>query len=486
MRKDILCYINGEEHHISGKQAMMSVAEYLRYIKGLTGTKVVCSEGDCGACTILVSRLMDGQMSQYKSINSCISYMYLMDRCHLVSVEGLKKDKELHEVQSKMVKYHGAQCGFCTPGIVCAMANMTEDLKITQKSNTEQKVKNYLTGNLCRCTGYKPIIKAGTSINIQKVELLGAMYNDKKISEVFLANAASDILITYENKEIYIPAQFYELIKYKTDHTNCTIVSGATDLGVLVNKGVVNLNRVLCLYNLKGAYKISHSNEKIELGAMASFADVERECKNDFSEFSQLLHIFASPQIKNNGTLMGNLLNASPIADTTPFLLVADASIELVSSAGTREIKISDFIQPGYKQLDLKPNEFGAKIILPKSDYDYKLYKISTRKDLDISTVSMACRYKLHGQKIAEISFAFGGVGPRVLRTPHIEKLAVNKDFNQDLFLSLGNDLLKEISPQSDHRGSKEFREKLCQNLLLKFCDEVMVENGFKFEKVCL
>jgi xanthine dehydrogenase small subunit len=483
MRNFILCYINGERHKIDANNAFMTVAEYLRYVKGLTGTKIVCSEGDCGACTILISRMLDGKMTTYKSINSCISFMYLLDRCHIVTVEGMKVKGHLHEVQEQMVEHHGAQCGYCTPGFICAMANMAEDLKQTQKPNSEQKVKNYLTGNLCRCTGYEPIIKAGLGINLDKVELLSSLYSDAKMATDFLDNAMKSVLIESGESSVFLPNQMREVVEFKSKHPHSKLVSGATDIGVLTNKGRLDLVRILSLNNVNEAYKVQEYDDRFEIGSKVSLDTVEKSLRKSFPEFSRKLHIFASPQIKNKGTLVGNLMNASPIGDTIPFLMIAGVEIELISSAKIRIVPINKFIKKGYKNLDIGENEFVSKIILPKTKDEFKLYKVSTRKDLDISTVTMACRYQLKGTRIDSLSVTFGGVGPSVLTINKIGKFAKDKEFNQVLFKELSEKVEGEISPLSDHRGSDKFRHILCKNLMLKFCDDVMIENGMDFQR---
>ena len=454
----------------------MSVAEYLRYQRGLTGTKVVCAEGDCGACTILVSRLVGEKLTPYKSINSCISFMYLMDRCHIITVEGLSSKTELHPVQEKMIEHHGAQCGYCTPGFICAMANMTEDLKKSGNNITSQKVKNYLSGNLCRCTGYAPIIEAGTNIEMSKVKQLSELYQDSKIEEEFNNVHHVTTIIEWDGKEVFLPGTFREVVSYKAEYKDATLTSGATDLGVLQNKNKLSLSRVLSLNNLTEAYNILETKDSIEVGAKVSLTEVEKFCENHFPEFSRMLHIFASPQIKNKGTLVGNLVNASPIGDTIPFLMVAQAEVVLVSSAGMRFLNINQFYKNGYKKLDLRPNEFVFKVLIPKTQAEFKLYKVSIRKDLDISTVTMAAKYELENDVIKTASFAFGGVGPKVLRAEKIEKAILNKKLDKKLIYKLADLVKEEISPLSDHRGSKEFRVKLCQNLMLKFGDEVFAK----------
>lgn len=482
MRKNIVLYLNGKREEVSAEHAFMTTAEFLRYKKGLTGTKVVCSEGDCGACTILVSRLVGKEMTPYKSLNSCISFLYLLDRCHLITVEGVGSISHMHPVQESMVKCHGAQCGYCTPGIVCALAQMTNDLKKLNKEPTDKKVKNYLSGNLCRCTGYEPIIKAGTSIDMKSVQTFESFYDDKRIKTELL-KLDEEVSIDFDGRSIYLPASYDKALEYKQKVNDVVVTSGATDLGVVSNKGKLSIENSLSLNNVCSMYDVKFSNHEIELGAKVSLTNVEKACEKDFPEFSRVLHIFASPQIKNSGTLVGNIINASPISDTVPFLRVAEAKLKISSSSDSRVVNINSFIKDGYKQLDIKADELVESVILPKSDHKFKLYKVSVRKDLDISTVTFACRYKLKGEFIEDISFAFGGVAAFVVRAYDLESKARGMKLNQNDFKDLAKEIRGVVSPLSDHRGSDEYRYQLCENLLLKFCDEVMLEEGFQFSE---
>lgn len=476
MRNYIQCFINGELHKLYDDEAFMSVAEYLRYKKGLTGTKVVCAEGDCGACTVLISRMINNKLSDYKSINSCISFMFLLDNCHIVSVEGIESAKGLHPVQNAMVKCHGSQCGYCTPGFICAMANMTEDLKKNGKSLSKQKVKNYLTGNLCRCTGYEPIIEAGLSVNLDDVELMSDRFNESEIQLTLKENASESVKIVTNEKEVFLPCDFKSALSYKEDASYVKLTSGATDLGVLHNKGKAKLHKILSLNNVASAYSVVEDEEYLNIGPKASLTDVESACESLFPEFSRKLHIFASPQIKNNGTLVGNLVNASPIGDTIPFLLASDSKIVLESKENKREIPIQEFYLGGYKEIDLKNYEMVTCVRLKKTKSDFKLYKVSVRKDLDISSVTFACRYKIEKNMIKDISFAMGGVGPIVLQLDSLAKRALGQKFEKSLFISLSKMVENEITPMSDLRGSKDFRLIIAHNLILKFYDDVYSE----------
>lgn len=462
----------------------MTVAEYLRYKKGLTGTKVVCSEGDCGACTILVSRMQNGKLGPYKAINSCISFMYLLDQSHLITVEGLKKNNELHPVQKAMVENHGAQCGFCTPGFICAMASLTEDAKKENFSLEEKKVKNYLTGNLCRCTGYDSIIKSGCSVNLSSVPELGSFYDDARI-EKELSTVKGSVRLVHGEKSIFLPATVDEAVLEKKEKSP-RLAAGGTDLGVVYNKGKLKLTDVMSLNNISSLYTVEETGTHIVVGARASLDELEKKTAKVFPEFSRNLHVFASPQIKNSGTLIGNMVNASPIGDTIPFLRVAEAEVVLRSVQGERVVNINTFYKGGYKELDLRADEIVTHVRIPKTQHHYKLYKISGRKDLDISTVTMAMRYSLKNNILEDFSLAIGGVGATVLRMTQIEAKATGQYFNQALFKRLASEVRSSIKPLSDVRGSADFRLTLSHNLLLKFCDEVMRENKISFQEISL
>lgn len=482
MRNSVILFVNGVREELSGETAFMTVAEFLRYKKGLTGTKVVCSEGDCGACTILVARMSEHQLGAYKAINSCISFMYLLDKTHLITVEGLKKNDDLHPVQKAMVDCQGAQCGFCTPGFICAMASLTEDAKKENFALEEKRVKNYLTGNLCRCTGYDSIIKSGCAVDLSTVPALDSFYDDEKI-EKELAAVKGSVRIVHGDKSVFLPATLDEALLEKKEKSP-KLAGGATDIGVVYNKGRLKLTDVMSLNNISSLYKVEETSTHIVVGARASLDELEGKTVNVFPEFSQLLHIFASPQIKNSGSLVGNLVNASPIADMIPFLRVAEAEVVLKSVAGERVVNVNTFIKGGYKELDLRADELVTEVRIPKTSHEYKLYKISSRKDLDISSVTFAARYRLNNNLLEEFSLALGGVGPTVLRMNQIEAKAIGQYFNQALFKRLASDVKATIKPLSDVRGSADFRLTLCHNLMLKFCDEVMREHNISFQEI--
>ncbi|MBL7664433.1 MAG: FAD binding domain-containing protein [Bacteriovoracaceae bacterium] len=484
MRNSIIFQLNQQVYQLSGEQVFMTVADFLRYQAGLTGTKIVCAEGDCGACSILVARFNKGKLTHHRVINSCITFMYLLDGHHIITVEGLKESDELHPVQAAMVNTHGAQCGYCTPGFICALAGVADKAKREKKKLTPVKVKNALTGNLCRCTGYDSIIKAGCKTDLKMTKPLKNKYDTKELVKLLEKNSKKSVEIRYKNKVIFLPTTLAEAVKIKNEHSDLRIISGATDLGVLSNKGKTQLIKLMSLHLIEELYQMKNMKNTILIGAKNSLDEVEKITQKDFPEFSKLLHIFASPQIKNNGTLVGNALNASPIADTIPFLKVSQAQIVLQSVLGERTLNMNDFYLAGYKQLDIKPNEIVTKIILPKTKKSFKLYKISARRDLDISAVTMAVSYQLEKKTISNFAIAFGGVAASVIRLPEIEKMLEGKTFTSSLFKQVAETVSTQLKPLSDVRGSDVYRQLVCKNLVLKFCDEVHAEEGWKRNEV--
>jgi xanthine dehydrogenase small subunit len=472
MRNTIVVYVNGLRCELSPEESFMTLSDFLRYQKSLTGTKVVCAEGDCGACTVLVKRFDGAAPSRYDSINSCIAFMWQLDLSHIISVEGLKRDGLLHPVQEQMIECHGAQCGYCTPGFICAMASLSEDAKIESFEMDKKRVQNYLTGNLCRCTGYDSIIEAGMKVDLAKVLPLKDYYDDEKIAQD-LTSLQKSVRVAYQEKIAFIPTTMTEAIKSMS--AGQKIVSGSTDLGVLHNKGKWQSQEMISLKSIPELHQIKDTKNELIIGARVTLKDVEAATKGSFPAFSDLMHIFASPQIKNSATLVGNMMNASPIADTIPFLKVAEAVIVIESPEGQREMNINDFFLDGYKQMQIKTGEFVSHVKLPKTTDQFKLYKVSKRKDLDISAVTLAIRYELSDEVFTKFSIAIGGVAASVLRLKTIEGQMIGQKLSKNTFEKVAQDVQNMIKPLSDVRGSADYRKVLTRNLLMKFYHEVSV-----------
>jgi len=445
MRGHIVFAINGREHRVGGSEIYTTLANWLRYDVGATGTKIVCEEGDCGACTVLIRRATS---EEFVPMNSCILALCQLDGASIVTVEGLR----MNAVQQSMVNHHGAQCGYCTPGFVVAMCGMFE----TCERLTEKQVRDGLTGNLCRCTGYEPIIKAALAVDGKSMPKLRDVYPD-----VPNANDAVGI------DSFFAPTTIEDAARFKSENPGCTILQGGTDVGVWVNKRAFKAPAMLFLGKIAGLNDLSEKNNQITVGANVSLARFEEFIRDRIPELYGILNIFGSPQIKYAGSLVGNIANGSPIGDTLPYLFVADAQIELTGTKGTRTVPINAFYR-GYKQFDLRPDEIITRVFVPVVDDTVKLYKVSRRKDLDISAFTAAIRLRMNG-RIDDARIAFGGVAPTVIRLPKTESFLKGKAPSLDVFERAGELARSEIKPISDVRGSADYRLQLAENIMVKF-----------------
>jgi xanthine dehydrogenase small subunit len=486
-RGHLLVFINGERHEISGggADAFLTLSDYLRLRLGRVGTKIVCSEGDCGACSVLVGRLQapapgnggggsSADRLVYRAFDSCILFMYQLDRAHVVSVEGLKRNGLLSPVQDAMVRCHGSQCGFCTPGFVMTVAGLLEGGGHGRKEAlTPDELRHGLTGNLCRCTGYVQIIDAGCSVDPGKTARLNELYPDGPMVEAFEKCEGDEVMIVADGgRTVAVPASLGAAVAFKAAHPGCTAVAGATDIGVQHNKGKIDPREVLCLANVGEMKGVSHEAGTLTAGACEPWSTIERYVEGLVPQFHGILTLFGSPQIRNAGTVGGNIANASPIADSVPFLFVMGAELELAGPGGTRRVNINDFYT-GYKQFDLGPGELIVKvhIPLPTEAQTLRLYKVSRRRDLDISTFTAAVLMELNGagDTIQCVRIAYGGVAPVVLRLPKTEAFLAGKPFEEDVLREAGRLARTEVTPITDVRGSADFRLQLAENILAKF-----------------
>ncbi len=467
MSGSVFFFVNGKPFTISGQAVFETVANFLRYRMCATGTKIVCEEGDCGACSVLVGRV-EGEEISYRPINSCIQFLYQIHGTHIVTVEGLGSSSALHPVQDAMVRCHGAQCGYCTPGFIVAMCAMYE----SDGKPTEKSVREALTGNLCRCTGYEPIIRAGLSVDHAAVRPMAEMYPAGPLIEALRESSGQTLLVEDEGRKFFAPFSIDEAVRFRRDHPGAVIVQGGTDVVVQHNKRGFDPPVVMNLTNVSELGHLAIEDGILSVGATVTLAQLDEMIGERVPEFGEILELFGAPQIRYAGTLAGNVANASPIADSLPFLYVMDALVELAGIAGRRQVPIAAFYL-GYKKLDLRDDEIIARILIPLPDAEgsgiLKLYKVSRRKNLDISTMTAAIRLELVGDRIESSRIAYGGVGPTVLRLPRTEKFLEGNVFTLETFRSAGRLAHEEITPISDVRGSAAFRAQLAENIMLKF-----------------
>lgn len=479
-RTTLRFYLNGKSVTLDGMRAFRSLSDFLRYDRGLTGTKIVCEEGDCGACTVLIGRVREGRIT-YQTVNACIQYLYQLDATHVITVEGLRDVETLTPVQQAMVDNFGSQCGFCTPGFVMSLT----DLFNRKPSVTETELRYALSGNLCRCTGYTPILEAGLALNGQKCPSLSELYPVEPMrselealaSEAVLLTASpadSSVSATATERTVFVPTALGEALRYKEMYPEAIPLAGGTDLGVQRNKRGLQPEKLLCLVKLRELTDITVEDGQLIVGGGATWSDCERTMRDLCPEFHQVLTIFGSPQIRNVGTIAGNIANASPIADSLPFLYAVQAQVELASTRGRRLLPIEQFYL-GYKQLNIEPDEFITRVFipLPKADQTLKLFRLSKRKGMDIATFGAGILMTRQGDTITEITITYGGVGPTVLRLPKTEAFLTGKPFTLANMQAARERAQSEISPLTDVRATKEYRLLLAHNILIKFYHEV-------------
>jgi xanthine dehydrogenase small subunit len=466
VRDHLVFYVNGERTIVDDDAAIGSLAEFLRHRRGYAGTKIVCNEGDCGACSVLIGRPSDeGHHLRYRTIDACIAFPFQLDRTHIVTVEGLIQDNQLSHVQNAMVQCHGSQCGFCTPGFVVALHGMVEsDIELNDTT-----LRYELSGNLCRCTGYLSILQAGKSIDTNTVKRLKQRYPEQSICDDLNALSNEAIVISTARGLVLIPQTLEQAIELRAAHPNAIIVSGATDYGVLRNHGKTAAGDTLCLSSVSSFSDITVEQNVMSIGGGATWKAIEDFVEDRVPEYHAILTRFGSPQIRNAGTLAGNLANGSPIADSVPFHMVMQTEIELRSIRGTRRVAIEDFYQ-GYRKTALASDELIVAIHtpLPLPDEKIKLYKISKRRDMDISSVAFGLWLSFDGERIRAARMALGGVGPTVVRIPEAEQMLLGQPISEKAFRAAGRAARQAISPWTDVRGSADYRRQLVENLLLK------------------
>lgn len=456
------------------------LADYLRYEECLTGTKIVCAEGDCGACSVLryFSHIKGKDTDQYLPINSCITLVAQLDGSSIVTVDALKDRNDLSEVQRKMVECHGSQCGFCTPGFVIAISGLVEEKLAREEESVDVKeAKNCMTGNLCRCTGYQPIINAVTSIDLKKCESVKDRYYTAHQEEELKKAFSEGVSLESPDFSFFAPKTLNEALKYLGENPDVRILGSGTDLGVVHNKRKIQLTKLLSLHLISELYEITQIGDEITLGCRVSVSEFRHFIKEKVPEFANYLDVFASPQIKNIATVVGNVANASPIGDTPSAFLVLDATALVAAAGGTREVPLSQFFL-SYRKINVNPGEMitGLKFRVPGKNSSLRFHKTASRRDLDISAVNICMRIDWKDesrQEITNVFVAAGGVAPTPLRLKRTENLLKSSPLSPSVLDLAVKELHSEFNPISDVRASSSYRRILIENYFRRFISEV-------------
>lgn len=440
---DIAFLLNGTQVTVTGASPTLTLLDWLREERGLTGTKEGCNEGDCGACTVMVT-----DEGGSRALNSCILFLPQLHGKAVRTVEGIGgPDGQMHPVQQAMVDHHGSQCGFCTPGFVVSMAVAHKD------GATDHDDR--LAGNLCRCTGYAPIVRAAKAAEAQPVP--GWMSDDLRALK--------------RGPAPFAPASADELADWYLAHPTATLIAGATDVGLWVTKALMTLPEVAFLHGCKDLQQIARTGGDIRIGAGVTIQALRAALADSHPAFAELLRRFASEQVRGAATIGGNIANGSPIGDGPPALIAMGASLHLRKGAARRTIALEDFFLD-YKKQDRAPGEFVEAVTVPASAPDLACYKLSKRFDQDISAVCGCFNISMKGRKVAAARIAFGGMAGIPKRARTVEAALEGKEWSEETVRAALPLFAQDFTPMTDMRASADYRLTTAANLLLRYYHE--------------
>ena len=458
--------LDGKVVSVAGLPPTTTVLEYLREHLGRTGTKEGCAEGDCGACTVVLGECIGGERMRYRAINSCIRFLPTIDGKELVTVESLAGDDQtLHPVQQAMVDLHASQCGFCTPGFVMSLFA----LYLHERPPERADVLEALAGNLCRCTGYRPIIDAGCAMRTYPEPACWSR-------EAAQAPAHAELLQSIQRDRMLAapgfvaPRTIDELAEALETAPGSLLLAGGTDIGLWVTKHLRELAPIVYLGEVAELQAIEIGDDHLRIGAAVALTDAWREIVARIPALAEVAERFGSPPVRNSGTLCGNIANGSPIGDAMPALIALGAHIELRRGAVTRELGLEDFYL-GYQKKALDPGEFVVAVHVPVPDEAMRIasYKWSKRIDQDISAVCVAFALRCEGDRIAALRIACGGMAPIPARAHHAEAALVGKTWDDASADAAIAALAQDFDPISDMRASADYRLRAAGNLLRRF-----------------
>ncbi len=474
MADSIRFILNGEDIALSSLDPTETLLDFLRLKRRLTGSKEGCAEGDCGACTVLVGRLVSGRLS-YETVNACIRFVGSLNATHVVTVEHLAaKDGTLHPVQQAMVDCHGSQCGFCTPGFVMSLYG----LWLVSENPGRSEIEQALQGNLCRCTGYEPIVKAAELVaRMRPSALFDPLERERAniIARLKDVTTRETILIEGDGRRLIVPGSVEALAATMAAHPKATIVAGATDVGLWVTKQMRELDPVVFINHLDELQDIIVKPDGITMGAGVSYNGAFEVLRQEIPAFGRLIERIGGQQVRNMGTIGGNIANGSPIGDSPPALIALSATVTLRSTSGTRTMPLEDFFIDYGKQ-DRQPGEFVECLFVPrpKAQSHFAVYKITKRRDEDISALCGAFHLETdEAGTVTHIRVAFGGMAGTPKRARSVEAALYGRPFTQATVEAARDAFDLDYKPLTDWRATAEYRQLTAKNLLTRFFLEV-------------
>lgn len=466
-RQVVSFYLNGQLQHVAPATPTLTVLQYLREQAGLTGTKEGCAEGDCGACTVTEAVLNAAGQVEFRAVNACIRFLPTLDGRALFTVEAVAgADGRLHPVQQAMVDHHGSQCGFCTPGFVMSMYTMYQN---GLTSPVREEVLDNLSGNLCRCTGYRPIIDAALNMGNYPESRLDVDRIAQQLAQL-QESCKESLYLEGAGQQYFAPATLDELADLYESHPEAMLLAGGTDVGLMVTKQLRSFKQIIYLGSVSELNQIEREQDGLRIGATVLLNEGYEAIAGEYPEVLEMWKRFASMPIRNSGTLVGNVANGSPIGDSAPFLIAIQAKVVLRKGKRRRELALED-LYLDYRKQDREPGEFVEALLVPfrAADVHVATYKLSKRIDQDISAVCSAYALRVDQGKVASVRIAHGGMAATSRRAPHAEKMLGGQDWDEASVAKAMQALEQDYEPMSDMRATSAYRLKAAQNLLYRF-----------------
>lgn len=468
MRQAIRFYLGERLVTLSGVAPERTLLDWLRQ-EGRTGTKEGCNEGDCGACMVIVARLRRGKLS-VRAVNACIQLLPMLDGAAVFTIEDIADGETLHPVQEAMIALNGAQCGFCTPGFVMSMVAYRH---ADQPSDDDAAIDAALSGNLCRCTGYAPIVRAMKDALAAPPHTFDR-YVEALTTRLQALEDGADVLLASDGAELFLPASAESLAHYLQSAPETVIVAGATDVGLWITKAMRHLPRMAFIGQCNDLLDIVETAHGVTIGAAVTYEEARPVLARLLPDFGVLVSRIGSTPIRNSATLCGNIANGSPIGDGPPALIAAGAVLHLRCGQARRQLPLEDFFL-AYGKQDRRPGEFVEAVFVPAQPADtvYRSYKISKRFDQDISAVlaAFALRTDPDG-RILEARIAFGGMAATPCRAAGAEAVLLGAIWNETTLEAARAALADDFAPLTDMRASAWYRQTVAANLLTRFFEE--------------